>query len=460
MALDLQKLTIRRILDSQDHNLYSKVYPVYFTGVNTTIFNRIQSFYKSYVRLPSTDEFKVLKKEASLQEYLETQILSEENVYEDIADEFLLGQLQDYYIRDETISFLDKFIDDLPELENVEIVDKLQNHLLTLNKSIPMNDELYDVTDIAFIPNPEDFVLHPTGISTEYDTKNGGLALQELVLLGGRRGSGKSILALNMAINRYLQGNTVALFSVEMRYKEVYDRLLSILSEVSFLKIFKNELTVDDKMKLVKAKIDNFYDPGDMIQSFYSELQGDHDFKKFESKVKENSPKLKDTRFFIVDDESLTLNRIDHYNNMFSNKHPNYNMAVVDYLNIIKHENSKDWQTQIVIAEALKASARKFNLTMLSPYQIDASGEARFAKGILDSADRSFAFFPAAEGEDREQENKLEIHTTKIRNGVHMSFDIYMNWDCVKVDPNQSKLINERPHQGAMFSDKEGSRDV
>ena len=99
---------------------------------------------------------------------------------------------------------------------------------------------------------------------------------------------------------------------------------------------------------------------------------------------------------------------------------------------------------------------------MISPYQIDATGEARFAKGILDSADRSFNFFPPPEEEDRQLNNKITIHTTKIRNGKHMSFDVFMNWPCVKIDPAQSNVINEKPHAAAKFgTDKsEGAKDV
>jgi len=466
MALDLQKLALRRLLDNKNPDFYSKLSPVYFTGANSALFDRVQNFYKVNIRIPSTDEFSVLKKDVSLQEYFDTQILDEENKYDGVVDEFLISQLQDYYIREETIGFLDKFIDELSELEKVEIVDKLQTHLLNLNKAIPMSDELYDVADLDFFPNPDDFVLFPSGLSAEYDSTNGGLALQELVLLGGRRGSGKSIISLNLAINRFLQGNTISFFTIEMRYKEVYDRLLSILSGVPFLSIFKNELTVDQKLQLVRAKLDNFYKPESVVEDWYKELYDNKDFKAFERKVKNERPPLKDNRFFIIDDEGLTLNRIDHYCNMFSNQYDKFNLAVVDYINIIKHEDSKDWKTQIVLAEALKGMSRKFNLTMISPYQIDATGEARFAKGILDSADRSFAFFPAKEGDNREQENKLQIHTTKIRNGKHMSFDVFMDWACVKIDPNQSKSINEAPHKGAMYGDdetsksKEVSRDI
>jgi len=171
---------------------------------------------------------------------------------------------------------------------------------------------------------------------------------------------------------------------------------------------------------------------------------------------------MTDHRLFMIDDESLTLNRIDHYCNMFSSKYPNFNLAVVDYVNIIKHEDQKNWQTQITIADNLKSLSRKYDLTMISPYQIDASGEARFAKGILDAADRSFNFFPPPEGDDRALENKISIHTTKMRNGKHMSFDVLMDWSCVKINPNTSDVINERPHAAAKFgTDKqERSKDI
>jgi len=50
-----------------------------------------------------------------------------------------------------------------------------------------------------------------------------------------------------------------------------------------------------------------------------------------------------------------------------------------------------------------------------------------------------------------------------MRNGRHMSFDVYMDWACVKIDPTQSTLINEKPHSAVKFgtdNEKEKSRDV
>jgi replicative DNA helicase len=462
MAIDLQKLTLRRLLDTQSNDLYSKLLNQYFTGINSVLYDKIKSFYKANTRLPSTDEILTLRKDAGLQEYIENQICAEDNCNDQIADEFLVAQLQDYYIRDETIHFMDKFIDQMDNMEKVEVVDKFQNHLLHLNQAIPHDDELYDVAELEFFPSEDDFKIYPSGLSNEFDSVNGGFATQELVMLGGRRGSGKSIISLNLALNRFLQGNTVAFFTIEMRYKEVYDRVLSIISGVPFLDIFRNQLTDAQKIQMAKSKFENFYKPSDKITEMINELGYTKDFKNFEKRVKIERPELKDNRLFMIDDESLTLNRIDHYCNMFSSKYPNYNMAVVDYVNIIKHDDQKDWKTQITIADNLKSLSRKYDLTMISPYQIDASGEARFAKGILDAADRSFNFFPPPEDANRELESKISIHTTKMRNGKHMSFDVLMDWSCVKINPNSSELISEKPHNAVKFgTDKqEGAKDL
>lgn len=463
MAIDLQRVALRRLLDSQSNDLYSKIFDNYFTGINAIIFGKIKSFYKANTRLPSLDEFTAVHKDSTVQEYLESQICSEDSVNSEISDSFLIAQLQDYFVREETIVFVDKLVDSLEDLEKVEIVDKFQNHLLALNSAIPTDDELFDVAELDFFPSEDDFNIFPSGLSNEYDAINGGFATQELVLLGGRRGSGKSIISLNLALNRFLQGNTVAFFSIEMRYKEVYDRLLSIISGVPFLDIFKNKLTPAQRLQIAKAKFATFYESSDTVTNLLGEFELDKDYKKFEKRVKIEKPTLKEHRLFLIDDESLSLNRIDHYYNLFGNKYPNFNMSVVDYLNIIKHEDQKDWKTQIVIADNLKSLSRKYDLTTVSPYQIDASGEARFSKGILDSADRSFNFFPANEGDDRSLENKLAIHTTKIRNGKHMSFDVAMNWECVKINPASSDVIAERPHSAAKFgsdNEKQGPKDL
>ena len=69
---------------------------------------------------------------------MKTKSADEENINDAVQDEFLVAQLQDFYIRDETIHFMDKFIDQLEDLEKVEIVDKFQKSSATFkSRQIP-----------------------------------------------------------------------------------------------------------------------------------------------------------------------------------------------------------------------------------------------------------------------------------------------------------------------------------
>ena len=84
MAIDLQKLTLRRLLDTQSNELYSKVLNQYFTGINSVLFDKIKSFYKANTRLPSADEILAIRKDSGLQEYIENQICSDENTNDEV----------------------------------------------------------------------------------------------------------------------------------------------------------------------------------------------------------------------------------------------------------------------------------------------------------------------------------------------------------------------------------------
>jgi len=449
--LDLQKLILRRLLDTKNLDLYSRLVPEFFTGANLLIYNKIQNYYRLNLTIPSIEEFTVIKKDIEVQDYLESEILSEDNEHDAIANEFILSQMQDYYIRESTINFLTKFTDDLVDLEKGEIIDTLQEHIFSLNKALPTNDELFDIGDMPFFPSEDDFVILPSGLSDEYDAINGGLALQEAVFLGGRRGSGKSIISLNMAIKRFLEGHTVAFFSIEMRYSEVYSRFISALSGVNFLDIFKRKLTSAQKIQIIKAKLDHIYVMNEGTTAAFDELIRGGNIELFEQKFKQVK-EFKPNRFFLIDDVTLSLNRIEHYCNLFSGKYPKYTMGVVDYINIINIKDNKDWKSQITLSDGLKLIARKYNITVVTPYQIDKDGEARFAKGILDSADRAFIFMPPKEGEDQ---NIIKIFTSKIRNGKNITFDVGMDWECVRIDSKRSKVINgEKLLPGAQYGNE------
>jgi hypothetical protein len=136
----------------------------------------------------------------------------------------------------------------------------------------------------------------------------------------------------------------------------------------------------------------------------------------------------------IIDDRALTLTSLDlHLGKLKAKFGDKFKMAIVDYVNqiVIEGASQFDWQPQIIISKKLKELARKYDIVMVSPYQIDATGEARFAKGILDAADIALIM----EAHDKDT-SAISFETTKIRGAKEMHFTSGINWDSLRISPH------------------------
>lgn len=135
----------------------------------------------------------------------------------------------------------------------------------------------------------------------------------------------------------------------------------------------------------------------------------------------------------IIDDRALSLTSLDlHLGKLKARFGDKLTMAVVDYLNqiVVEAVASLIKQPQIVVSKKLKELARKYDIVLVSPYQIDATGEARFAKGILDAADIALIMEAHAK-----EENAISFETTKIRGAKEMKFTSPIDWDSLRISP-------------------------
>ena len=135
----------------------------------------------------------------------------------------------------------------------------------------------------------------------------------------------------------------------------------------------------------------------------------------------------------IIDDRALSLTSLDLHLGKTKAKHGDkFKVAVVDYLNqiVVEGAGQFDWQPQIIVSKKLKELARKHDIVVFSPYQIDATGEARFAKGILDASD--IALMMTAHDKEKQA---VTFETTKIRGGREMKFTSPINWDSLRISP-------------------------
>jgi replicative DNA helicase len=214
-----------------------------------------------------------------------------------------------------------------------------------------------------------------------------------------------------------------------MTAMETMQRNLAILANVNLQNLKQNKLTDEEVLKVVKARANMFQNADESVLEFMRH----RDRYRFEETLVRNHLLKSDNQMIIVDDRDLSLSSIDlHIGKAKSKFGDKLKVVVVDYINqiVLEGTDQYDWKPQIEVSKKLKNLARKYEIVMVSPYQIDATGEARFAKGILDAADIALTM----EAHDKET-NAISFETTKIRGGKEMAFTCPIDWDTLRISP-------------------------
>lgn len=427
--MDCSAIVLNKLLQERNLDIWSRLKLVFLDPAFSSLYSAVSKYYDNYSNIPSFDELEITLREGPALRTLATLKLADNH---DISSEVALNALIDQYTQNETIKLLDKFIDKLPVYDSAEIKENLAAIALAIDEKTLTTEGVYNMADIMLFKNAEELARDRVhlGFNNTFDATLAGVARQELILIGGKRGSGKSIAASNIVINQYESGNTAVIFSIEMVAHEVLERNLSILANVSHQNIKQGRLTDEELLRLVQARADMFMDAQDIVEQF----KINRDRFKFENALVREKHLKTDNQMIIIDDRALTLTSLDlHLGKLKGKFGDKFTVAVVDYLNQIVVEGASqfDWQPQIVISKKLKELARKYDIVMVSPYQIDATGEARFAKGILDAADIALVM----DAHDKEK-GALTFETTKIRGGREMTFTSPINWDTLRISPH------------------------
>lgn len=427
--MDCSAIVLNKLLTERSLDIWSRLKLVFLDPAFSSLYSAVKKYYDNYSAIPSFDELELTLREGPALRTLATLRLADNP---DISSEVALNALIDQYTQNETIKLLDKFIDKLPVYDSQEIKENLAAMVLTLDDKTLTTEGVYNMADIMLFKNAEELArdrIH-LGFNNTFDATLAGVARQELILIGGKRGSGKSICSSNIAISQYESGNTSVIFSIEMIAHEVLERNLSILANVSHQNLKQNRLTEEELLRVVKARAGMFEDSDDLVEAFKTH----RDKIRFEQSLVREKRLKSDNQMIIIDDRALTLTSLDlHLGKLKAKFGDRFTVAVVDYLNQIVVEGASqfDWQPQIIISKKLKELARKYDIVMISPYQIDATGEARFAKGILDAADIALVM----EAHEKEK-GALTFSTTKIRGGREMTFTSPINWDSLRISPH------------------------
>jgi replicative DNA helicase len=446
--MDVSAVVLNKLLQEQSLDIWAKLKLVFLDPAYSSLYSVINKHYEKYNALPNFDDLELTLREGPASKILATLKLTE---VPDVTAEIALDALIDQYTQNETVKLLDKFVDKLPLYDSNEIKENLASIALVIEEKTHTSEKVFTMADIMMFQHPEDLEKERVylGLNNTFDSVLGGVARQELILIGGKRGSGKSITCSNIFINQYETGNSSLYFSIEMTAYETMQRNLAILANVNLQNLKQNRLTDQELLQVVQARASMF----EGAESVADEFLRHRDRFKFEETLVRNFKLKPDNQMIIVDDRDLTLGAIDlHIGKTKAKFGDKLGVVVVDYLNqiVIEGNSQYDWQPQIEVSKKLKNLARKYEVVIVSPYQIDASGEARFAKGILDAAD--IALVMEAHEKDAQA---ISFETTKIRGGKEMAFTCPIDWDTLRIAPQSI----DKPSQKQPVKKAGGKKD-
>lgn len=444
--MDVSAIILNKLLTEKNVDLWAKLKLAYIDPAFTSLYSAVGKYYDKYSAVPSFEELDLTLREGPARRTLAIVKLADST---DIPVEVVFDALVDQYTQKETINQLDKFLDKVTVYDSTEIKENLANIVLYLDEKTLSSESVVTSSDLLIFQDPEDVTKDrvPLGLNNDFDAFIGNCAREEVVLIGGKRGSGKSITCSNIQANEYEAGFVCPYFTIEMTAKEVFQRNLAILSGVEHGSIKKQIFTDEEKMSLALTRAKMFKDYDAPLKDFMAHKN----LVRLERELTRSCTPI-DNPLIIIDDRKLSLNAIDlHLGKLKAKYGDKMRIAVVDYVNqiVIENRDMYDWKPQIEVSKGLKNLARKHQILLVSPYQIDASGEARFAKGILDSCD--IALTLSVEGDT------ITMDTTKIRGAGEMKATSGINWKTLRISPIS---VQPPPKEEKEDKPKRGSKKV
>ena len=271
-----------------------------------------------------------------------------------------------------------------------------------------------------------------TGVPTGFydlDKRTTGFHGNELIIIAGRPGMGKSALAINMATNMAVNyKKSVALFNLEMGSTQIVNRMLSSVGQIN-------------SQKLRTGKLDHT------------------DWKKYN----ETLSLLAYTKFYIDDTPGITVSEIRSKCRRLKNSDKGLDCIIIDYLQLISSSNKYSGQRTNEVSEIsrdLKKLAMELEVPVIALAQLSRGVEQREDKRPLMSdlkesgsieQDADIVMFLYCDdyykfkSKDRPQLSPTELIISKHRSGGTGTIDLifertYTNFkNVIKSEENENE---------------------
>ena len=408
----------------------------YLSAEYQSIYKAIDNHIKTFNGLPTFEDLKLSIRDRKLQE----KVFAIEAVEVDVDAWVLLEYLKNEYTQVEILNELDTFVDKTVAISNAEEnVEALQNIVLDIGDRVDLKPPEENMQTIALFESEKDLrKFLPLGLNDDYDQQM-KFSPRDLVLVGGRRGAGKSLTCVNIANNVYNQGRSSIYFTIEMDSRSILQRMCALGARIPISRLATRNLTTVEWNRVGEWWAGRFDGGQELLPEFYD----NKDFDAFHKKL-QTLPLNNDKQLDVVYDPVLSLAKIrQELESRVAQR--DYGVIIVDYLNQVKRHNAPsrsgqyDWTEQIEVSKTLKSMAQEYEVPVFSPYQTDNTGEARFAKGILDAADAAFTIETWSP-----EDECITFNCTKMRSAKMEGFTSVMDWETLKIGPQSTMNPKDR----------------
>ena len=240
--------------------------------------------------------------------------------------------------------------------------------------------------------------LVPTGWDA-FDSRNGGFPVAGLVILAANSGGGKTVTALQLAINQYKMGYSPLIVSFEMDYDELWARTISNYCNVPFSAVFQKKLTPKQK-KIIWKKMKEFYAIGEEKKCNFS---------------------------LLCPDQGLSFSEL-----MYLINHKEKDILYIDYISLLNPEREDHAQFRQLqeISRLAKLAAKKLQIPIVLLAQLNAEDNVKYSGGINENANLTIIWRRDAESREARE---IEMRITKARNQEAFPFILAEQFDVMRL---------------------------
>ena len=433
--MNLTSALLKQIITQEDFDTWGSLRENYLPAEYQSLHKIISTHLKNFNQLPTFEDLKLSIRDRKLKE----KVFAIEAVEVDVDAWILLEYLKNEYTQVEILDELDKFIERTVAISAAEEnVESLQQIVLDVADRVDLKPPEEDMRSINLFDSDKNLKKYiPLGLNDDYDQAM-KFSPRDLVLIGGRRGAGKTLTCVNIASNVYNLGRSSIYFTIEMDSRSILQRMCALGARVPIGRLSNRNLTDVEWNRVAEWWASRFEGGQEDLPNFYE----DRNFDEFH-KTLTKKRLTRDRQLDVVYDPVLSLSRIrKELESKLSQT--DVGVIIVDYINQVKRHNAPnrsgqyDWTEQIEVSKTLKSMAQEYEVPVFSPYQTDNTGEARFAKGILDAADAAFTIETW-----KQEDNCITFNCTKMRAARMEGFTSVMNWDTLKIGPQSALNPNE-----------------